>query len=458
MESSDTNGDFLRPSGPAPATAIRRAGFALMLLALGLAACKEKAPGLAPVVTAKLPQLEPELAKLIREHTIVVERSPSKARAHAQLGLVYEMNSLWSEARQSFDNALAIEPQEPLWVIHSALNRQREGDTAGALAFVREREERMRGSAPLQHLYGELLLASGDPEAAQQAFERAIVLAPDRAEGFAGRGEARLALGDAQGASEDFERSLALDPEYKSVRYQLGLAWRALGRTDDAERELAAGAGGAKRAMPDAISANAGNLRVGRADRLAFASSALDRKKPRQALPALKKVLEQDPADEDALVYRTNALMQLGRWDDALRSADETLAHHPDNALAWMYRSIAAMQLGRKDETRAALERALELDPGSHLAHAYLSGYHLSVGSPQEALRSAERSVELGPDAVEGHIALGRACAASGDPERARAAFERALAIAPDNAVARAELERLGVAAAPAPGARSDER
>ena len=424
------------------AAPVVRGSRSLVLAAVLAAACAEEAAP-PPLVIADLAGVEPELVALIQERAAAVEGAPGDPSARAMLGLVYEANSLWSPAARCFETAFELQPEEPLWALHAALNRQREGDSAGALAFLLEHEARFRRSAPLQHGLGELLLLSGDPSGAELAFDRAVASAPDRAEGYTGRGEARLERQDHAGARADLERAVAIDPDYRSARYLLGRALQGLGQESAAERELALGAGGVKRPLPDALAGDAARFAVSRIERLEYASASLEQGKPKQALPTINAVLESSPADEQALAFRARALIQLERWQPALEAAERALEHHPENAHVWVDRAIAAMHLGRVEEARAALERANELRPQSFYVHLYFSSYHLATGDARAALASAERARELAPERAEVHIALGRSLLATGEVDRARAALEEALALAPENTVARAELERL---------------
>jgi tetratricopeptide (TPR) repeat protein len=414
---------------------------AVQALVLATACSGEVAPP--PPVIADLDGVEPQLVALIRERAAAVEAAPRDARARAMLGLVYEANSLWSPAARSFESAFELEPDEPLWALHAAHNRQREGDAAGALAYLREHGERFAGSAPLQHGLGELLLLAGDPSAAELAFDRAVAAAPECAEGYAGRGEARLEQRDGAGARADLERALAIDPDYQSARYLLGRALRELGQHSAAERELALGAGGVKRPLPDALADDATRFAVSRVERLEYAAASLEQGKPRQALLASNAVLEDFPADEQALTCRAKALIQLERWQPALEATDQALAHHPQSFHAWLDRAIAALHLGRTVDARAALERARELKPQSFYVPLYFSSYHLATGDAPAALASAEEACELAPGRAEVHVALGRCLLATGAVDRARAALEQALELAPGNAAARSELERL---------------
>jgi Flp pilus assembly protein TadD len=81
--------------------------------------------------------------------------------------------------------------------------------------------ERMPREPRLWLLAGRLLLEREQCRPALADFERATVLAPERAEAHAAVGVARLCLGDNAGAAEALRRSLALDPNQPQLRRQL---------------------------------------------------------------------------------------------------------------------------------------------------------------------------------------------------------------------------------------------
>jgi tetratricopeptide (TPR) repeat protein len=63
------------------------------------------------------------------------------------------------------------------------------------------------------------------------------------------------------------------------------------------------------------------------------------------------------------LAGRVPVLLAVGRYEDALASADESLRIRPYGALTWTYRAQALQQLGRGEEAEAARRRAAELAP-----------------------------------------------------------------------------------------------
>ena len=171
-----------------------------------------------------LEQLSPELVTLINRQVDAVKAEPRSAVQHATLGLVYEANSCWPQARACFQTATALQGDEPLWPYHAAIALRRAGDSQGALAWLRRYGTRFPGFAPLQQDLGNALLQAGAVEDAEAAFRRTIAAAPSEADGYVGLGEVKLRQGDYGQAAKLLEQAVQRDPQYKTARYLLGMA------------------------------------------------------------------------------------------------------------------------------------------------------------------------------------------------------------------------------------------
>jgi tetratricopeptide (TPR) repeat protein len=172
--------------------------------------------------------------------------------------------------------------------------------------------------------------------------------------------------------------------------------------------------------------------------------------------------LERHPDDHECLGLEGDALMELGRLDEAadayqrmldlrpgpgayLRASywREVNGHH-ESALALLERALAATsaadteqrawtlvqmasleeRLGRPDLARARLDAALALFPGYHYALAALTRHQLERGRPDLALPLAQRTLEAAPH-PEHWLALADALRGMSREEEARAAEDR---------------------------------
>ena len=154
------------------------------------------------------------------------------------------------------------------------------------------------------------------------------------------------------------------------------------------------------------------------------------------------------PADPHPLVGLGG--LQLGRhqFATALKTARAALAIDPSSVSAGSIKVDALIELGRYDEAFAAVDKLVARSPDlttlSRLSYSReLRG---DIRGALAAMQQAAGSPSLAPEnsafayAIVGHLER-----LDGDPEAARAAYERALALAPNHAPSIAGLGRLAV-------------
>jgi choline-sulfatase len=85
---------------------------------------------------------------------------------------------------------------------------------------------------------GVVAMRMGQHDKARQAFKKVLELDPTSATAYANLGADALSSGDLQGAVGDLSRSLELDPRQLTVLYNRAMALDALGRRDEARRDM----------------------------------------------------------------------------------------------------------------------------------------------------------------------------------------------------------------------------
>lgn len=480
------------------------AGLACVLL-LGLAACGEApAPSSAPrsdapgAKAARAPAFEPvlpgpstvlgrSLATLVEEHIARVTAAPTDAEAHGTLGLVYEANGLWGEALVAFEQAATLDPDEPVWAGHRAKMLGKVGRIPEARALLGDATERFPRSATLQHQLGDALFSTGDLAGARRAFERTLELAPERVEGLIGLGEVQVALGQGPAAVETLERAVRMAPDEGRTHYLLGLAYREVGRLDEAQAELERGVGSYRGSIPDRGTQQLAGL-VRSFDRLLQRAIRLTDADPAAALVVLEEcraeqpenaivlinlgvvqqrlsdyeaalavLLEADRLHADMHMLQVNlaaCLLGLERYDQALERADRAVALAPWLARAHTLRGRALLALGRNLDAHAALLESARLEPDDPSVHEELGELCLELELGAEAVVHYRRFAELLSESWEAQAQLVRAAVLAGDLATARVALDRALALAPGEPQLAAMTEALAAleAAAVTPG------
>lgn len=365
----------------------------LALLLITAPALPQEAPG--PVVPQGRGELEAAVAELIETSVAAVEAAPEDPDAWASLCMAYEANLLWPEASRCYRRLAELAADEPLWRLHHAVTLVETGEVEEARAVL---EELVAGAPDLlaaRERLGLVYLELGELEAAARVFEAMAERWPESAPAHLGAGEVALERGDVEGAAAHLERALELDRTLDSAYYQLGLAYRALGRHEEARLLLARGAGTERRRLPSPL-----------ADQVATYSVHLT-----------------------ARIEVAGQLIEADRLDEAASVLEELAARHPENVTVLNDLAVVYMRQGELMAARRVLERALALDEENFGTHLNLSAWSTYAGRPLEAVAHARRAVEIAPDEAATHMALARTL---GDPQ--------ALAAVADPAAQRREM------------------
>ena len=235
---------------------------------------------------------------------------------------------------------------------------------------------------------GNLLLATGRPDAALASYDQLLALVPGHLEGMTHRGNALIALGRPAAALDGFEAAIRLRPDVPEPRANRGHALLSLDRPAEAVRSFQA----TLALVPGYAEAWAGCSR---------ALLALSRH--REALAGADRALAAVPASADALTSHAIALTKLGRPGDALASFRKVTVLAPDNIDALTNRGSALAQAGMSAPALADYARALAVKP-DHVDAFYNRGNALvRLLRPKEALADYDAALAVDPGHVFAH-------------------------------------------------------
>ena len=419
-----------------------------------------------PELTIPL-SLDIEIRSLVDAQLEKAREDPANAEQLGQLGLVFEANVLWQQARQCFDAAAGLAPEDPVWAYHSARASQYMGDFDGAFAAMQAVAERFPDFAPAQHHLGDLLLESGDIDGAEGAFRRATALRKKSPEVHVGLGRVALERRDYAAAVTALQRALSLDPGHKMAAFLVGRAYRRLGRTEDADRAQAYGEDAEKSYIPDRTSRDLARYSRGYSARLDHAAGLLRAGKPADAIVVLERMYRERPRDmkvtnnlavayrranraQEALaildaslevnpdayatyINKANCLTSLKLYPQALAAADAAIARGPQIAQAHFERGRALLFMEEFALARASLETAVGLDnriPGFHQALAQAS---LQLEDDAGARVALEELVRLSPQNLNAVVNLGMVCVSLEDWPGAKRALDSARKLQPNH-------------------------
>jgi tetratricopeptide (TPR) repeat protein len=181
--------------------------------------------------------------------TEVLREKAAYADVYDMLGVIYHQEGRLSEAEEMFQEALRINPAYTEAALNLVVTCNDLGKYAEAKAIYeramaaskrapRELEPFAKGKIANMHAdVGAAYRALGLYDDAVREYERALALCPTFVDLRTELGNTRREMGDVAGAIRDLEHVRAENAKFVTGRLQLGLAYYAAGRREDAAGE-----------------------------------------------------------------------------------------------------------------------------------------------------------------------------------------------------------------------------
>ncbi len=435
----------------------RRAGLPSLFFAALLATCLAcSGPGDSSAVPDLLPIPEPDLSgaeqtvrgQIVDERASVLALSESGgsspeelAQAMGDLGLLYFTYTFVDAAEVCFTNAVTLAPDDYRWSYLLGYLLKMEGRLPEAIAALEHARELAPDDLPSLLRLATAHLEQGERDTARRLFERALELEPDSAPALDGLGRVAAAAGDAAAAAGYFERVLELQPFATSVNHALGLAYRKLGRLEEAREQLERG-GDAGVQIKDPLLVSLIELGKSAEIYLLRAGQAMDSERWDHAAALYPKALEIDPTDFMAHKALAFALEKLGDLDGALGQLHEALSvattgdrEQDRSEHAEIYRVMAGIEVvhGREAAAREHFQKSVELAPELLDSRVKLANALARSGRLEEALEHYDFVLERQPDNPAVLVKRATALINLRRFAEALAAFEQAVAASPDD-------------------------
>ena len=301
------------------------------------------------------------------------------------------------------------------------LMQQQYDDALTALASIKDPDRANQSEAAL--LKGHTQLASGNPDAARQAYQLAQELAPSSAEPLVGLSKTAFSENKREESAEFIQQANDLDPQ----NVELWL-WKArLAHSDKRWVD-------AEQAYINALET------IGQFDVMTF--------RKYETMSALTDVLRQQGKAAEAFVYEeilaksapgtiqsnlvaAQEAFNSGDLNTAARYLEETLALAPRQEQAALMLGIVRYRQGRPEEAEALLEPIAALKE-SEQAQKLLAATRLQLRNPDGA-KAVLAGLENQDSDPETLALVGIASLVSGDDASGQQMIERALELAPNN-------------------------
>jgi tetratricopeptide (TPR) repeat protein len=328
--------------------------------------------GLEPAVAAQLQK--------IREG-VEGESTPS-AEIYGRAGCHYHAYSMTAAAEDAYGVAERLAPREYRWTYLRALLLEQDNRLPEAARAYADALEKAAYYPALVRLAA-VKTALGQSAEAELAVARRH--APDDPSLLAVAGEQALFAGRAEEAASLLAKALAREPRATRLHYPLAMAYRALGRADDAKTELArVGTAGIRPKDPlfDEVLA----LRRGSQVYVLEAERAAKAGDFEAAASAFRRAITaSSQPDTSWLLGLAAAETSLARYDDALAHLQEAGRARPGNPLVLYNTGVLLAHLGRYAEAEGALRAVLERQPEDGAARRELVVVLLSLGRSDAA-------------------------------------------------------------------------
>lgn len=233
-------------------------------------------------------------------------------------------------------------------------------------------------------------------------WEDVIARATPHARAHNALGHALLKRRELDRALEQFARAVSLDADFAPTYINRGKTYTALGRFEDAVRELR-------------IADHLKKGQIGADGHFVFATALLETNRLSDAVEQFKLAISKNPNFHEAYYNLGNALWLMGQREQAAAVLGQAIDVKPDYTEASVNRGLILAETGRWEDAVASYRRAISLHPPD--------------GSRDAILKA--------------HYNLGRALQSLGRRDDARRAFQRALSIEPAHLPSREALRAL---------------
>lgn len=388
-------------------------------------------------------------------------------RAHAQLGL-----GKLEDAGQLYTQAL----HQEAGLVEAHLGQARlallRSDADGAYAIVERALAAQPRHVDALRFKGDLLRASGKPDAALAAYHAILARDPNNVQAHADIAATQLQLGKPELARQQLAAARKLQPGSLVVMYTQALLDYAEGRHKPALEQVQLVLRAAPGHLPSyllaaTIELTSGTIGQARAHIKRYRQSLpnepyalrlqaqcdLREGKPQDALDLLEPAVAAGAQDVDLLALAGEAAMRLGKHEKAARWFSQASTLAPESSLLNAASGLSLLNQGQDGRALEALELAARKDGAASRAGALLVMTHLRSRNFTKAMEQI-RSMEAQGDNPAVQNLKGGVFLVSGDLGGARQAFSRALEIDPGHMPALDNLVELDLMEKKVPQAR----
>ena len=365
----------------------------------------------APIPHPRIDALEAPVAEQLGQARRDVEAAVARtgagsrdlAKAYGSLGHLYHAYELADAAEAAYLNAIHLAPGEARWSHLLGYLYQQTGRLEEAAArFAAARRASPADRAATVRL-GQVYLGLNQLSDAREQFEAAAPAFPALAQH--GLGEVALRERRFGDAVTHFRSALERVPQATSIHYALAMAYRGLGRLDQARSHLRLRGPGQIR-IGDPIVDGLQAVVRGERGLVIQGRRAFDAGQFQEAADAFAKAAAAAPASVAARANLGLALSRLGQSEAAASQFDAVLRLDPDNAIAHSGLGLMLAARGRDAEALGHLRAAAAQSPDEGRVTRELVGVLMRLGRQDEAIDVLTAARLADPDDEDALVSL----------------------------------------------------
>jgi tetratricopeptide (TPR) repeat protein len=312
------------------------------------------------------------------------------------MGKLFIAAEYFDAAEACFLNAQTLAPTEMRWPYYLGHVFRLKNETAKAAASFAQTLTLQPDHVPSLVWLAEMHLAASRPEAAEPLLIEAQSLQPKSGAVSYGLGRVALARQDYAKAVTYLEQALAIGPEATRIHYPLAMAYRGLGKRQQAEAHL--------------------------------------RQRGEVDLPPADPLLESVAGLlQNTAAYETRGVkaLEARQWPEAVANLRKAIELAPDNAFTRLNLGTALYMLGDADEAEKHYRAAVRLSPGLARAHFGIGVIMETRNQDREAIDAFAAAVKYDPEYVEARFSLANALRRSGRVRESLPHYEEVLRLNP---------------------------
>ena len=401
------------------------------------------------ILQGKMALIERNGKDAVQAFRTVLRDQPEVAHVHYLLGQAYLMTGASTLARESFEQAVALQPglvdaglalamienrggqsqraRTRLTAILKSHSDHRQalelmfgldlasGDWNHAASILKRLQQITGDSAAILMAEGRLQEAQQNLAAALDSYQRATALAFDAQEPLVAVIRLELQQKQPERARLRLERIIASHPNHPFAHGLLGEVFALVGLQDNATVHFRE----ATRINPTWVT-----------PWLNWATLAISQDKAEKAIQTLREGLAANPASEELHMLLASVLASQDSVDEAIAAYDAVLRMNPRNIFS--ANNLASLLADHKSdapnlERAFLLSREFERDAPHPLFLDTLGWVRLKMGHMEDAVRLMRQAIAKAPDLAAVNYHLGSALYQSGKKHEAKAYLAKAL-------------------------------